>query len=251
MLSHRLKLSRAVEHLYALKAVTERWQQGEPCGIRHYCETQSRKHIFAMEVRSQPADPVIPFLIGDCIHNARHALDHLAYGLAVRVGGDPPGNEETSQFPIRKPSSFDGALANDIGPKKAMPKGLYAALEGLQPYHGGGLEVLGALDRLDKLDKHRFPPVVAGVGEVPSFHIGQLSVSYMQGPRVGAVKDGAPILEYVPQPGTDMNMDFEFIPAIAFDERSPVAAGQSVAPFLDSILSVISARVFPTLEPFL
>jgi hypothetical protein len=62
------------------------------------------------------------------------------------------------------------------------------------------------------------------------------------------MEDGAPILEYIPLPRSDVSMQFHFAGAIAFGKTSPVAAGQLVIPFLSAIRNLIRDEVFPPLE---
>jgi hypothetical protein len=251
--SWRLKLTRAIEHLYSLQVAVERWAQTDPCVFVSQAEIKTRKHGIYVNILHQPTDSAIPLLIGDCAHNARQCLDHLAYQLAIFVSKtDPPPNEDTSEFPImgKDRHQFDSALAQKIAPKKTIPSNLYTLLERLQPYNGGETEALAILHRLDNTDKHRFPPIVAGIGNIPRFNIGHLSVSQIEGPRVGAIEHGAPVIEFTPMPGSPVNMDFQFAPSIAFDKRSPVAAGQPVLPVLDGILGLI-ARSLPEFEAIL
>lgn len=252
--SHRLKLRRALEHLTALETAVQVWTETNPCTIVAECEVETRKHIFRAWVGHQPNDPDIPLLAGDCIHCLRQALDHLAYKLAVRVSGsDPPPNESSTEFPImgKDAHQLDSVLPQKIGVKKKMPPGMYAALERLQPYHGGNLELLGVLHRLDNLDKHRFPPVVAGVLAGLATNIGTLTVSSLYGPRLGVLEDGAQIMEFVPIPKTKMEVDFDHACTVTIDKGSPVAGGQPVVSLLNSIRDLIRLRVFPALEPFI
>lgn len=250
--SYRLKLHRALEHLYALHAAEQRWTERDACVIVEECELKTRKHVVRLRVFEQPGDPTLRLLTGDVVHALRHSLDHLAYRLAVKIASaDPPPNDTTTQFPITSSrAKFDGRLAEKVGPKKRMPSGMYAALEGFQPYKGGNRELLGALHQLDNLDKHRFPPLVSGVAQIGGMHIGHVHASHFVGPRLGALEDDAVILEYIPLPDTNVSMQLQFAGAVAFDQRSTVAAGQPVIPFLASIRNLIRDEVFPTLEPF-
>lgn len=246
-------MTRAVEHAYVLQAVVERWAQNHPCVVVAQADVKTRKHGVYVKVERQPDDPAIPLLIGDCAHNARQCLDHLAYRLAVAVAkSDPPPNEETTEFPImgKDRHQFDSCLSQKIGPKKAIPRDLYALLERLQPYNGGDAEAFAVLQLLDNTDKHRFAPVVAGVAHVGQFNIGTLTVSQLAGPRVGAIDESTPVIEYTPTPGAAVDMDFQFTPSIAFDQGSPVAPGQPVFPVLERILGLIN-RVLPEFEAFL
>ena len=215
---------------------------------------QTRAYRLCVRVLRQPDDPYIPLLAGDCAHCMRQALDHFAYSLAIAVNkADPPPNWEGTQFPITSSrTKFDGGIAEKIGRKKLMPTGLYDALEQLQPYHGGDRKLLGALHALDNLDKHRFPPLVAGIGEVRRFNIGYLSASGgLQAPMLGAIEDGQPILQYVPTPGSEQKFDWEVAYSVAFDRRFPPTGGQVVVPFLATIRHFIRDQVLTPLEAYL
>ena len=69
--SHRLKLHRALEHLYALHAAEQRWAERDACVIVEECEIKTRKHIVRDRIFESPDDPGLPLLIGDCAHNLR------------------------------------------------------------------------------------------------------------------------------------------------------------------------------------
>lgn len=252
-LSYRLKLLRAVEHLRVLQSTVDRWAQEQPCVSVIQADVKTREHSWYVRVVQEPSDPVIPLLIGEAAHCLRQALDHLAYRLAAAIHGmDPPPNEESAGFPIYTGNShqLDSTLQAKIAPKKSLPAGLYAILDGLQPYKGGDNEYLAALHLLDNTDKHRFLPLTAGVAEVTNFYIGSLSVSSLQGPRVGAVEDEAPVITWIPIPDTHTNMQFEFAPGIAFGKSSPVAPGQPVTVVFEGILRLVG-RAIDECEPFI
>lgn len=259
--SHRLKLDRAVEHLYAIEAAAERWSQTNPCMAFDDCDIKTRHHRIFIEVERQPNDPLILLRVGDCIHNLRQSLDHLAYQLAIVARrADPPPNEETTGFPIveakpvpgdRPRKRFDDGLAEKIARKRDMPPGMYTALEGLQPYHGGDRELLAVLSKLDNLDKHRSPPVVAGVALGHTLNFDSAQVLWLNGPRGGAIERGTPVIEYIPVDPTKVNMQFHFQGGIAFGESMPVAAGELILPLLSAIRLFILREVFPPLEPCL
>jgi hypothetical protein len=251
--NHRLAHKRAIEHLYALHGVIERWADDDPCTVREECEVKTRKHSVFLDVDSEPDATEIALIIGECVHGFRRALDHLAYELAIRVtGSDPPPNEDTTGFPVcRSKSHLDGCLPVKIGKRKEMPEALYTALERLQPYHGGPRELLTFIEELDNRDKHRFPALVAGVGAVPNFHIEHAHLSYFAGPRIGPIEPGTPVVEYTPMPDEDVAMNFEFAPTITFAKGSPVAAGMPVLQVLINMRHFLRREVFPPLEPFL
>ena len=262
--SHRLKLDRAVEHLYALEAASERWSQTDPCALWSDCELGTRKHRTYIESVRQPIDPLIPLRLGDCVHNMRHALEHIAYEIAACITeSTPPLNEGTAGFPIVAPrkgetpartaSRFDDGLASKLGlPKKKMPAALYTVIEGLQPYNGGNRMLLHILSELDNLDKHRLPPVVAGVAKVYGLESSNAVFTYVRQLLSGVAEPHAPVVEYIlAESHGGVQVDIHVAGAIAFDKISSVAPGEFVLPLLSAIRLFILREVFPPLERFL
>ena len=95
-------------------------------------------------------------VIGDCLHNAASALDHLAYQLAIlHTGTLPPDVARDTHFPIYgTPREFWDNLQKlrGIGPDQVAP------LERLQPYygrHGADNDSLMILKRLSIFGKRR------------------------------------------------------------------------------------------------
>ncbi len=238
------------------------WAETEPCVVTQECDVNTRKHTLTLRVLQQPTDPIFPLLIGDAVHNMRQGLDHLAYQLATRVHGhDPPKNAETTMWPIRDtPTKLSGAIPNDVGSKKRMPPGMYAAIEGFQPYNGRDGLLLGALHTLDNRDKHRFLPVVAGLAEALDLHDvtasggvaigGFLFAHEVSGSgtiMLGAIENGRVIVEA----GSEVDVDVRPTASIAFDQGSEVAPGELVLSLLAAIHESIVERLFPTMEKFL
>lgn len=93
-------------------------------------------------------DPEWSDMIGDCVHNFRSALDHIAWQLVIANGGTP--GRETS-FPILSaPPSKTLKIAGGIGPAALK------VIEAVQPYNGTDAgEHLKLLSDLDIFDKHR------------------------------------------------------------------------------------------------
>jgi hypothetical protein len=222
---------------------------------------QTRTHVLVQRTVGQPTDPIFAWLIGDAVHNMRQGLDHLAYRLAIRVHKiDPPKNAGSAMWPIRSLAKLAGAIPNDIGPKKHMPPGMYAAIEGLQTDAGSDGALLGLLHGLDNWDKHRFPPVVAGLAErldlqglqatggvvIPDVLYAQ-KISGAGMILLGAYEDGKLIV----QAGSEMNVNVRPAASIAFAQTYDIAPGELVLPLLEAIYDTIADRVFPTMEKFL
>jgi hypothetical protein len=227
---------------------------------------ETRHHLMTCRILQQPTDPLIPLLIGDVVHTMRQGLDHLAYRLAIIVRkADPPPNEESTMWPIRTKAKLSGAVANDIGPKKHMPPGMYAAIEGFQTDAGQDGALMALLTDLDRLDKHRFLPIVTGLlanlDLTGTTVTGGIRVGSPRGHQIhategisgegviqlGDLRDGDIIIE------SENEVDVEVRPttSIAFDPSYNVAPGELVLPLLEAIHDAISDRLFPAMEQFL
>ena len=247
------KFRRALEQLNVLDAAIHRWADTEPCRVVHERDPQTGEQSLTVYVTAQPSDAIFQLLIGEIVHSLRTSLDHIAYRLAINVHGiDPPPNEATTEFPAMTGDAhqLDSELLKKIAPKKLMPPDLYAAIEGLQPYHGGKNDALALIHNLDNLDKHRFPPVVAGNAEIGSIHIGELQGQITKPIRVGALEHGAALIAFIPDPGTHVDVEADFKPSIAFGNGSPVRPGELVYPLLYDAVAFVQNTAFPALEPF-
>lgn len=100
-------------------------------------------------------------VIGDCVHNLRSALDHLAHELVTLGGGSPKAGRSGTQFPI-----LDSLVGPNGGPRKvhiptssgSVSPEVFAFIEGLQPYNRLNHPLdhpLWVLSELDNMDKHR------------------------------------------------------------------------------------------------
>jgi hypothetical protein len=165
--SWSLKRDRAVEHLEALEAVISSLIKGDPKPIRLVSQpnAEETREEFRVHIVS-PIPPRVDLIFGDCVHNLRSALDHLAVALGVLNGADP--NDDTISFPIRtseaafyrkyESGSRKGAFARSSGMHsiRALGPDAQAFIEGLQPYRRPDqLGVLWELQYLDNRDKHR------------------------------------------------------------------------------------------------
>jgi hypothetical protein len=153
----RAKIARAEQHLknvhlsiHSILATKEK----EPTAS-HYYDPERQELIVRME-KTTPLDPTLPLVVGDCIHNARSALDHLVFQLAILNGAAGSAARKTS-FPVcLSPSDFRLIVARRVAP--FISNTALDEIEKLQPYaHGnaGRDDVLYVLAKLDNIDKHR------------------------------------------------------------------------------------------------
>lgn len=112
-----------------------------------------RRHIYRA-TRPPTSDIRLGAVLGDCVHNLRSSLDHLACQLVLTDGNQIT---RTTSFPIT-----DGQPATGIVVSGGVDQAALVEIERLQPYHRHKIgELLGLLRDLDNFDKHRDLAVVA------------------------------------------------------------------------------------------
>lgn len=142
------KISRAEHHREALEARLAAWVKAYPVRISAERDLEAAAYVFKVWNLPVP-DPQLGFIIGDCVHNARSALDHLAYQLAL-VGKDGQlsrSQERAIQFPIF--SECDNYRKEYWRIKPLRPQDA-ARIEELQPYNGRNEEIWGASTRIGR-----------------------------------------------------------------------------------------------------
>lgn len=109
------------------------------------------------DVTIKPRDPTPwSLMIGDVVTNLRSALDHIAWALALRQAEISktlltPSDERGISFPL-------GDIAGKFGVSKCILPAAVDTIEYFQPYNRTKrpeLELLGVLDELSRIDKHR------------------------------------------------------------------------------------------------
>ncbi len=149
-----LNCDRARGHLDTLEREFDAFEQ-DAYRIRHDVERFGREHVYRVKALRKTRPEWGP-VIGDCLHNAASALDHLAYELAILHTGTLPADlARETHFPIyATPWEFWDHLQNlrGIGADQVAP------LERLQPYYGrygADYDSLMILKGLSSFDKHR------------------------------------------------------------------------------------------------
>lgn len=154
----RLKLDRAQEHLDAVDTeVRSAVESYVPTGREQSNEAdQSYSHI----VENVPeVDRRWGVMLGDFLHNARSALDHL---VAALVTSDRGSVHDRHQFPILgSPDDWqrkvvDPPLAKGRGMLDFVAPNVVAKIAALQPYNPAtGRQSLATLRQFSNTDKHR------------------------------------------------------------------------------------------------
>ena len=94
-----LNCDRARDHLDALEREFDAFER-DAYRIRHDVERFGREHVYRVKALRKTRPQWGP-VIGDCLHNAASALDHLAYQLAIlHTGPLPPDLARDTHFPI-------------------------------------------------------------------------------------------------------------------------------------------------------
>jgi len=145
----RLKFDRAHQHLVAVQAEVNRVTGPDAYAVVPYTEGDSRKHLWRVQ-NLKPIDPMFPLLVGDCLHNFRSVLDHVAYEAIKHAGLTPTTR---TMFPLL---AQQPAKAIYVLPKPGPHPDALQIITDMQPYQAGNEHAaLAILDNLDIIDKHR------------------------------------------------------------------------------------------------
>lgn len=152
------KIARAQEHFDTLKRDIRDFRHPQTDPVTIEIKLEASKYIARAKIVRPVPKTELGFLIGDCVHNARSALDHLAWGLAEWYSGEDP-NDTATQFPI----FFDQSLFERFGRRTIarVPQFVQAFFESAQPFTRPDPlhDPLWLLHNLDITDKHKIIPV--------------------------------------------------------------------------------------------
>lgn len=278
--SFDLKLKRAETHLEQLNSEATAWVERQSEHIIDEPDPQPRPqqlaHLGAHHRRCRVSQDFsdIPhdflLLAGDCTHNLRSSLDHLAMALGQanvrsRYTRSMTDKEvQQSEFPIfsKGPMTAKEESAR-IG--CVDPKG-QTIIRSLQPHHRGQMyrdHPLWRIHELDRIDKHRRLVLCA------SRHTGGIGFDFKPGDEplikelvgglrfenyapVMAVTRGAVLCQYsVALTGTNAEVAMKpFIPLqIAFAKGEPLEF-EPLVPLLQSLIEFVRDHVLTQLREF-
>ncbi|MFF6873583.1 hypothetical protein [Streptomyces sp. NPDC012450] len=142
----KLKFDRSRHHTSELAKEITAYLTREPFAVDEEEDTQGDL-VYRVRVREHP--PIgLSLTLGDAVHNARSALEHLAWQL-VEAGGGTPGRD--TGFPIAKSETAFSEICKKYL-KGASPAAV-TAIQSLRPFLGGD-DRFWKLHRLDIADKH-------------------------------------------------------------------------------------------------
>ena len=235
-----LNCDRARDHLDTLEREFDAFER-DAYRFRHDVERVGREHVYRVKALRKTRPEWGP-VIGDCLHNAASALDHLAYQLAIlHTGTLPPDLARDTHFPIYgTPREFWYNLQKlrGIGPDQVAP------LERLQPYYGrygADNDSLMILKRLSNFDKHRTLHTT-GYRFGGTYHYNADGLVETAFPE-GRLELGAELARFTFDP-PDPAMDVEpsFVVRVAFRD-TPLADGASVWVMLNAICTRVEMIV--------
>ncbi|WP_432986325.1 hypothetical protein [Dactylosporangium sp. CA-233914] len=141
-----MKISRARARLEELTTSIEGWLKENPISVEEREVDSDRVEYVYRQRESVPEE--LGAIIGESLHCARTALDHLAWDLVVAGGGRP---DKRTYFPIFDKPRPRSAVADAM--KGASRQAVQDVFD-LSPWRGGDDE-LWHLHELDIVDKHR------------------------------------------------------------------------------------------------
>ena len=215
-----------------------------------------RQHIYRVK-RAGPQDPTWSAIIGDCVHNLRAALDHLAWQLVLASGNRP---DLTTQFPIRTsrcrwnprtrcpeptPLKVGGGVSREI----------MEVIESIQPYHGGDTgRRLKMLNSLDVVDKHHTLVVVAQVARAAGTNwdpggVAPPDAIEVWWSRRRLVDDEIVVRFTFDPPNPELDPNLHFYPNVAFEKGGP-CDDEPVIPVLEELITCVDTEVRPIVAGF-
>jgi hypothetical protein len=242
----KAKLKRADEHLEALDDEIAEFLDSHPYAVRFEIDRETGQHVAKIKVRRDPPAIRWGLLIGDCVHNMRSALDHLAWQLA---GPKPPPKTEFPIFHDRKEfkrKGPGGGLYKIRGIKDPKARAL---IKSVQPCRSDRsppkVHPLYALWILSNTDKHQMLHLAVGNISSASYWPGKSGDEFIDSLSFGTFHDDAEIGRFTLDPGEthpDVDVDVNFGFDITFDQGGP-GAGWPVVGGLTRIRECIRADI--------
>jgi hypothetical protein len=152
------KLERAEEHFQLLDAEITCWRDLAKDSITFERGAYNTRIGVAVHMEGPPGNFLRwTLMAGDCINNARSALDHLIFAIGEHEAVKYPASDhKRNQFVIAdSPTDFDGEAKRRL---KNIPVGVLSAIKAVQPFnrpHPVLPPLLRLLRKFSNADKHR------------------------------------------------------------------------------------------------
>jgi hypothetical protein len=254
-----LKLKRAKKHLAELEEYTAALTEVHPYETQLTINREVNHTDYI--VRAFLQTPLIDFtpaiIIGDVIHNARSALDHVIAALT-----EPPELREHSSFPIYEEDiwrpGFKAQRKTSNTATEGLPEPARAFVKDIQPYRRGKDAIrdpLALLNRFSNADKHRELIVTTRSLLEPGTGLrwepdGPVLVQH----RVGKVFENGAVIAYFttagPPPDTEPHVHSHGAIQIAIQGSREYGGDFPLPDVLDDILKYVWEHVILTLDTF-
>jgi hypothetical protein len=187
----RLKVIRAQEHLDSLRAEIGMYLHSGVDEVVSHGQDEAGEYNSTLRVKVPP--PLrLSTIVGDCVTNARAALDYVVWELASRYfhpafDKTNPDDRRIVSYPIFRDPNANGykdrlnRLANRRVPTDAIDR-----IKSTQPYNAG-YEPLWSLHELVNTDKHRAPLLTIG-------HLGRVGIDFAEPASVNLQHGGSVII---------------------------------------------------------
>lgn len=247
------KLVRAEEHLDTLDVELEAYWDSDPGKVvRQFDPDDAMVTILSLKSRSPPLR--LSIIIGDCIHNLRSCLDHLAWQL-VLAGGSIPTTR--TAFPIFKDAGDYEREVRNGRTAHRVPERALALIETLQPYHRRDdptIHPLWVLRELSNIDKHRSLHLTAFYLIDSRLRlIDRHGTTRVDVGNLPPLYDGAPIAILQGRLDPKMKVNFSGTTLVAFEEIATPGGPGGLRPailIIEDLLKFVRNNVIPQFEPF-
>lgn len=250
----RAKIERSIHHLQDINAavrklfVHERDNAGPPA---HKYDSD-RQELIVFKPTTTPVDPTLSLMVGDCIHNARSGLDHLAFQLCV-LNHAPQESISKISFPVfLTAKEFNNAVRRKVAP--FISSAALAVIEKTQPYSAGGAgdqDIIWALSQLDIIDKHRLLIVTKTKLRVAEFTVtlptGEVFSEKIESGPWKSSEAGAELIRFdlsraIARPGK-MHVDVATAMTVQIENTGLVCDGMELGPVLADCINYVSTTI--------
>jgi hypothetical protein len=183
----------------------------KPYSVIHEYDVKESKNLFRFKMLRPIPQSAWELIIGDSVHNARSALDYIAWRLA---GSDLA--DIHTQFPICLTSDKFDKLRWRL---KRIPRDALTEILKLQPYTQPNPEAsaLWLLQELDARDKHKLITAVEYVTESSGISVEDPVPVTIPHRALSKLEDNTVVAEIPGPPNPEVKMEIEFSFGILFE----------------------------------
>ncbi len=207
------------------------------------------------ELRILKPPPIeISILAGEVLYQLRSALDHLFFELVERHHSPLTSRQiRECAFPLRCdwPVGYGPVAKHNLlrSWQGGIPDDAFALIEGVQPYHKrhDGHRLLAILARLSNIDKHRrLNATITRIDRRETMTNGIVTYTMIE-PMLNHGAQVSPVHPPEFFGDAEMQVESEFIPKIAFDEKE---VGPPQTALLEKVVYDLPVFVFNILGAF-